>query len=242
MTKTINRRGVWILTAAFVLVTVAVLWILFCKVLVIRNVLVEGTSAATDEEIIRASAIDLGGSIRKVDEAKLRANLESSGKFALESVYVQYPNTVVLTVRDRTKDAMIMNGGKMLVLDSDGYVIEVHDTVPENSGVYVTGLNFTNYRIGTQIALSETQMLAFHNILEALRSQQAADLVSDVNMSDVNDLRITTRTGILVKLGDADNMETKILWMRSAVLDLESRQETKGTLDVSSATKADYMP
>lgn len=242
MAKTVNRRRVCLLAAVLALATALVFWVLFRQVLVVRNVLVEGTSAATDEEIIRASAIDLGGSIRKVDEAKLRANLESSGKFALESVYVQYPNTVVLTVRDRTKDAMIMNGGKMLVLDSDGYVIEVHDTVPENSGVYVTGLNFTNYRIGAQVALSQAQMQAFHNVLEALRSQQAAELVSDVNMSDVNDLRITTRTGILVKLGDADNMDTKILWMRSAVLDLESRQETKGTLDVSSGTKADYMP
>lgn len=242
MAKTVNRRRVCLLAAVLALATALVFWVLFRQVLVVRNVLVEGTSAATDEEIIRASAIDLGGSIRKVDEAKLRANLESGGKFALESVYVQYPNTVVLTVRDRTKDAMIMNGGKMLVLDSDGYVIEVHDTVPENSGVYVTGLNFTNYRIGAQVALSQAQMQAFHNVLEALRSQQAAELVSDVNMSDVNDLRITTRTGILVKLGDADNMDTKILWMRSAVLDLESRQETKGTLDVSSGTKADYMP
>jgi hypothetical protein len=33
-----------------------------------------------------------------------------------------------------------------------------------------------------------------------------------------------------------------MLWMSSAVSDLESRGNTRGTLDVSGGDKADYMP
>ena len=50
------------------------------------------------------------------------------------------------------------------------------------------------------------------------------------------------RSGVIVKLGDTDNMDEKIRWLRSAVSDLETRGETRGTLDVSSGTRADYRP
>ena len=61
-------------------------------------------------------------------------------------------------------------------------------------------------------------------------------------MSDTADLRIVTRTGMTVRLGNFDNMDNKIAWMAGALADLENRGETGGQLDVSSGTKADYMP
>ena len=55
-------------------------------------------------------------------------------------------------------------------------------------------------------------------------------------------LSSVTRSGVVVKLGDMGNMDEKIRWLRSAVSDLETRGETRGTLDVSSGTRADYRP
>ena len=53
-------------------------------------------------------------------------------------------------------------------------------------------------------------------------------------------LRIITRRGIEVRLGNSENMPDKIAWMKSAVADLENRGQNGGVLDVSSGTKADY--
>ena len=78
--------------------------------------------------------------------------------------------------------------------------------------------------------------------VDAIRNQGAAIYVSELNVDDPLNLWITTRTGIRVELGDAQNMDGKILWLRSAVADLENRGEVKGTLDVSSGTKADFQP
>ena len=61
-------------------------------------------------------------------------------------------------------------------------------------------------------------------------------------MEDVRTLRIVTRTGITVTLGDTQNMENKIVWMAGALSDLESRGEISGNLDVSSGNKADFLP
>lgn len=223
------------------LLTIAAV-LLWRDVFVVRKVIIEGTLSVPDEEIIRTAQIDVGGSIRAVEQEKLKLNLESSGRFALEGVEVRYPSTLILHVRERTRDAMVLNGGKILVLDSDGYVIEACGAMPENSGVYVTGLEGTSYRVGSRISAPEEKLAAMKATVDAIRNQGAAIYVSELNVDDPLNLWITTRTGIRVELGDAQNMDGKILWLRSAVADLESRGEVKGTLDVSSGTKADYQP
>lgn len=232
-----------ILTAVAVIAVLAVVGVLLYNwVFVVRNVVIEGMVTVADEEIIRAAHIDMGGSIRSVDPEALKRNLESGGRLALDGVKVKYPNTVILSVRERTRDAMVLNGGRMLILDSDGYVIEVLASVPENAPVYVTGLDGTAYRVGGRITAPEEQLEAMKIVLDALRSQYAAEYVSELNVSDSMALWATSRTGIRVELGDSSEMDSKVLWLRSVVADLESKGETKGTLDVSSGSKADYRP
>lgn len=235
-----SRLSLWIAAALIVLTIVGVL--VWKNVFVVRSVLIQGAVSVADDEIIRASKIGMGGSIRNVNEETLRQNLQSTGKLALEAVDVEYPSTVIFTVRERTRDAMVLHGGRILVLDSDGYVVEVCDSIPENSGVYVTGLEATSYRLGNRINAPEEQLEAMKTVLEALASQGATKYVSELNLSSTLKLWITSRTGIRVELGDVTEMEAKALWLRSAVADLESRGETKGTLDVSGGNKADYKP
>ena len=79
-------------------------------------------------------------------------------------------------------------------------------------------------------------------VLEMLHEKNATGYVSELNVDYPSDIQIVTRTGMTVLLGDAKNMERKIIWMTGTLQDLERRGETLGRLDVSSGTKADYLP
>lgn len=239
--RRISKRAIALILALLVLLAIAA-GLLWLKLFVVRNVVIEGAADISQEEIIRATKIVFGGSIAKVDAEKLRANLESTGVYALDDVTVRYPNTVVLSVRQRTRDATVLNGGQYLVMDSDGYIIETSATLPEDGGVYVYGLGATAYRVGGRITAPEGRLLAMKRVLDALREQNAMEYVSDLDLSDTAQLWMTTRTGLRVNLGSAENLNEKILWMRAAVSDLEARGEIRGTLDVSSGERADYMP
>lgn len=239
--RRISKRTIALILALLVLLAIAA-GLLWLKLFVVRNVVIEGAAEISQEEIIRATKIVFGGSIAKVDAEKLRANLESTGVYALDDVTVRYPNTVVLSVRQRTRDATVLNGGQYLVMDSDGYVIETSATLPEDGGVYVYGLGATTYRVGGRITAPEDRLLAMKRALDALREQNAMEYISDLDLSDTAQLWMTTRTGLRVNLGGTENMYDKILWMRAAVSDLEARGEIRGTLDVSSGERADYMP
>ena len=238
--RRISKRTIALILALLVLLAIAA-GLLWLKLFVVRNVVIEGATDISQEEIIRATKIVFGGSIAKVDAENLRANLESTGVYSLDDVTVRYPNTVVLSVRQRTRDATVLNGGQYLVMDSDGYVIETSATLPEDGGVYVYGLGATAYRVGGRITAPEDRLLAMKRALDALREQNAMEYISDLDLSDTAQLWMTTRTGLRVNLGGTENMYDKILWMRAAVSDLEARGEIRGTLDVSSGERADYM-
>lgn len=227
--------------AAIALIVMGLIaWLLLERVFVVRNVVIEGNVSASNEEIIRQAQLNFGGSILDVDEAQVRSSLEGSGKYALDGLSVRYPQTVALSVRERTRDGMVQVGGRILVVDADGYVVEVVDNVPENSGLYVRGLDCTSYNLGRRVTAPEAQLSVMKAVLTAVRAQNAGTYLSEVNVADPLKLWMVSRTGLRVELGNAEKMDDKILWACSAIADLEARGETRGTLDVTSGAMADF--
>lgn len=235
-----KKAGIILLAALIALG--ATVWLLYRGVFVTRNVVIEGRISGGSDEIIRAAALDMGGSIFAVDEDVIRSHLESSGRYALDGVEIRYPGTVALSVRERTRDAMVSVGGRILMLDSDGYVVEICTSVPENAGIYVQGLGCTSNELGRRVGASQERLDAMKTVLEAIRQQNAGSYFSELNVSDPLKLWMVSRTGLRVELGDGQNMSDKLLWACSAVADLEMRGETRGTLDVSSGNMADFRP
>jgi cell division protein FtsQ len=225
-----------------VILAICVWLILKNYVFVIRNVEVHGTTNVSETEVVRLSNLRLGTPLRSIDEKALALELQSDGRLALIGVETRYPSTVILTVRERTKDALIVQSGRVLLLDSDAYVVEILNRLPEQSLPYVSGLRAANFQLGRRLDVPEDRIAAMKVVIEALKTCGATGLVSELDVENPRELRITTRTGMTVLLGNTDNMIDKIIWMNGAVRDLESRGQTNGTLDVASGTKADYLP
>ena len=238
-----RRRGgnsrLWI---ALLPVAALILWLVLSNhVFVVRNVEVAGAGSVSVQDVVRLSGIRLGGRLKAIDRSKVQTSVESTGRLAFVDVKAKYPTTVVLTVRERSQDALILQAGKVLVLDSDGYVVSVSDRLPETSMPYVTGLRPSYYQLGHRLDVRDGQLQAMKSVLEALKAQGATGYVSELSLEYVKDIRIVTRTGMTVLLGDAENMNNKVVWMAGALRDLESRGETLGRLDVSSGSKADFL-
>ena len=219
------------------------LWILLSNVvLVVREVRVVGAGELSDSEVVRLSGIHLGTRMSALDEERIHLDVESDGRLAFVSLEKKLPSQVVLTVRPRSMDALILQAGKILVLDSDAFVVQVPEQLPDAPVLYVTGIKAAYYTLGRQLDLADGRCAAMKAVIEALKARGATGYVSELSVADINDLRIISRTGITVTLGNSENMEAKIAWMAGALSDLEARGQTAGRLDVSSATKADFMP
>ena len=234
-----KRSRLWLIAIPIAALT---LWLVLTHyVFLVRNVEVVGVSEVPAADVVRLSGIPLGGRLNAVDEATLRTRLESTGRLAFVSLEKRYPNTVVLNVRERSRDALILQAGKLVVLDSDGYVVSAGDTAPEDGMPYVLGLKASTYRLGWRLDAPETRLAAMKAVLEALKAHGATAYISEINLEHLNDIELIARKGTVISLGDAENMNNKVIWMVGALQDLESRGETLGVLDVSSGSKADFL-
>lgn len=226
------------------LVPAAVLlgWLLLTHyVFLVRNVEIVGAGDIAAADVVRLSGIPLGGRLNGVNETDVRNRVESTGQLAFVSLQRRYPTTLVLTVRPRSRDVITLQAGNLLVLDSDGYVVSAGETAPEDGMPYVMGLRSATYRLGRQIDAPESRLRAMKAVVEALKAHDAVGYVSEINLEHLSDIELISRKGIVVSLGDADNMNNKVIWMVGALRDLESRGETLGRLDVSSGSKADFL-
>ena len=188
------------------------------------------------------SGIRTGARMWSVDAERVRAGVENDGRLAFVSLERKLPGRLLLTVRQRTMDALTMQAGKVLALDIDGYVIAALDRLPEGDLPYVSGLKPSKYTIGRQLDTLDGRVAAMTQILRALRASGGTGYTAEIDLARLTDLRIITRKGLTVLLGDVEDMPRKIAWMTGAVADLEARGESGGQLDVSSASKADYRP
>lgn len=236
-----GRRGkrIWVCIFVLILLALLALWLLR-SVFVVRSVEVTGDAQVSSDEIVRAARVRFGSSMLLVDEEELRREMNATGAYRLDRVEKQYPSTLVLEVHARSRAAMLLHMGKIRILDETGCLMESVNDVPDTDLVYVSGMRVTSLEIGEPMRAAEGQAQAYCAAMCALLNQGASLYVSELDVSDVENLRIITRTGIRVELGDAENMENKIAWMKGAVADLERRGESGGTLDVRSGSKADY--
>lgn len=217
------------------------LWLIGVNyVFVIRDVQATGSTSVPDAQVVHLAEVQLGARMGRLNVERIRQNVESDGRLALVSVTRRYPSTVLITVRDRTSDALILQAGKIVVLDSDGYVVSVSDRLPQKSVPYVTGLRPSTFQLGRQLDVADGRLKAMKAVLEALKELRATDKVAELSLESTRDLRIITRSGVTVLLGSAENMHNKIVWMTGTLADIEARGEARGQLDVSSGNKADF--
>ena len=240
-----KRKSPLLPLIAVAVVLAGALWLLLANaVFVVRDIQVVGAGPVPEGDVRRLSGIRMGTRLASVNAGQVHLDVESDGRVAFVGLEKRLPNRVVLTVRPRSLDALVLlaGAGRVLVLDSDGYVAQVTERLPDAVIPYVTGLRTQSYMLGRQLDTADGRCASMKAVVEALKANGATAYASELNVTDSADLRIITRKGTTVLLGDAGDMARKIAWMAGALADLEARGENGGTLDVSSGTKADYRP
>lgn len=219
--------------AAFI-AAAALVYFAFADVFVLKTVEISG---GNEREIIRASGLEYGASIFSVNAEDVRAGVNALGVYAFESVEIRYPGRVEIAVRERKPYAMMLHEERIAVLDENGVLIELLDEVPGRDLIYLSGLEIEGVVPGQAIESDVCRA-----VLSAVKESAAEGYVSELDLSDLKNLRIISRHGSLILLGDDENMNEKLAWMKAALQDLELRGESGGALDVAGGRRAYYIP
>ncbi len=222
-----------VVIAVLIIAGVAYFGYVFFKV---ENVKVEGFGKFTEVYITGLADIDPDTHMLSLDEEKVKTNIEEAEPYLeVVSVTKQLPQTVVIKVVERQPKVYIEHAGQYLLSDKDGNVLEIFSTLPEGKAYpVVSGFTIGGAALGKPITTEDTfKITVMGEIVSALESKKAAQSIVTIDLSDVNNIRMATDTGLNIKFGQADKVADKVKWIDKMLPQLSKDGRKTGMLDVS---------
>ena len=214
-------------------------------VFVVKEIQVVGNVSIARDQIVSLSGIGMGESIFKLSEADVREAFSHHGTLSFEGMDIERPSRVRIYVRERTARAVTNYAGLSTLIDEHGYTIWQSREVPEEQAQslpVVTGLDLAACEVGRR-AVSNVpyQVDVMSEMLTNIYAQQLSTIISELNVADLDNLYIMTRPGMMVKFGDVQHVQDKLLWMQNVLAHLTAEGTVTGILDVSGGNDAVYQ-
>jgi hypothetical protein len=207
----------------------------------IRTIEVTGNKNKKADYVIQLSGIEKGMNVFKIDDGILKETLEKDPYIAFIEAKRVYPDKIVLKIKERTPAALILNEDNTLLLDSEGYVLKIEKNNENDNYPAVSGLNVSNFSLGKQVGFAdEAQYKAMKTIIGGIYTEGINALIAEINLFNINDIKMITRKGIQIKFGSYETTEKKILWIKKVLAYFDEKGIDKGTVDVSTGEFASY--
>ena len=207
----------------------------------LTQVVVYGGAGYTDAEIASMAGLRIGMPMSAVSLDSVRSAFSVNSAVRLESAAFNGEQGVELTVSRRSAKAAVNSAGIVLVIDEDGVILDRMNAMPEGGLVLIRGMDVTISPSGKRVEPTKPwQQSAMLDLLTALEEGGVIGSVEEMNLLDRFNIYLFTRSGIQVIIGEATEVDIKVLWMKTVLEDLQKKGVTSGLIDVSTGKNAIY--
>ena len=210
----------------------------------IRHVRIIGSRTIATETIAEQAGLKKDMGYFSVNVNAIREAVERNPYLQFKEMRKQFPDTLVLIVKERAPCANIQGGGALYLVDEDGYVLQAFNevTAPNNLPT-VTGLQVSEAKIGRQIVSNNPDKLeSYRLIMEELLYQGVVVDFIEISLTDLNHIYLRHRNGYMAELGTTKELMAKIGTLRAVVDALTQEGWVNGYIDVSIPGEAIYSP
>ena len=197
------------------------------------------------------SALFAGGSPTRIAALRI-ANVEDAILEAfpyIKSARARFapPRDVDIEVEERSKSVVVPYLGSGLLVDEEGFVVDVVKDVQSTELPVVSGLDFDQYRLGKRLDVHNTDGAeAMIAIVGALRQsdrdgEELSWEIQTIDVSDRKNVLIRLKSGLVVNLGSNED----IYYCISATKEIVFRglaRGAKGLVDFSRGPRPIYIP
>ena len=158
---------------------------------------VSGALTVGADEVRARALIDNGTPLARVDLDAAEARVRSLAIVKEVDVSRQWPDTVLIEIRERVAIAVVEIGGRLRGMDADGVVFRDYNRAP-------SGLPRVQTDIGTSAQALREAALVISALPESLTL-----IVDYVQVATVDEISLFLKDGRQVVWGSADDSETK---------------------------------
>lgn len=220
-----------LLAVAVMCVGVVLVFSLFFK---INTITVSGDRVYSDKMVIENSEIVTGKNLFRVNEKQVSERLSQELPYIKEiTIERKLPDTLIINVTATREAAAVTTAKGFVLLDETGKVLDKNASILKENVAVVKGVKLSEYEEGARASFTnEKKTEALLELLEAIR-KSGLELLTEINLKNINDIKIKYDDRITFEVGSLANIETKLA---RGVAALEKENEinsySKGTLDL----------
>lgn len=154
-----------------------------CNFFQITSVIIEGNRMTGKEEITDLSRIDIHSNLLAIDTGQVRSLLEKHPWIAAAEVARDWPNRLLIQIREKQPAALLNREAEQLYLDSKGRAIAAVTPSHELDFPVITGLE----KAALGDAPSESRLQSLHDVFEFLRlANRNNPILPEQNISEIH--------------------------------------------------------
>ena len=157
-----------------------------------------------------------------------------------KSVKVRFviPSTVSIEVKEREAAAILNLTGTSLLIDREGYLLEINPDIKERVLPVIKGIKIDAYKPGKKINIREDALLSAFKVFDTigeLDNESTDKLLPSVDYVDVGDMykiSLSLQSRVLVNLGELEDLHYKINAVQT-IFTKNIKKNERGKLDFS---------
>ena len=213
----------------------------------VDQVLVEGQSQYTQEEIVAASGVQRGDNLFLINKMQLVDRVLSQLPYVDELVIRRrLPDTLVLTVTECVPVAVIEAEGAYWLMDAKGKLLEQGDVSLAGNQALILGLTPLAPKVGMGLAAQEEQKLSsLQALLSALNREQMMGSVKDfIDLTADNEIRFSYGANLTVVFPMlTEEFDKYVYRLKLTLWEMDDRGTARtGTLDLTYENEAHLFP
>lgn len=200
----------------------------------INTITISGDKVYSDKTVTKKSGIVIGENLFKVNEEKLSEKLSKDLPY-IKSVTVErkLPDTVIINVEAAKEIAAVTTKKGFVLLDETGKVLDKDASILKENVAVINNIKLKEYIEGEKVVLTdEKKTEALLKLFEAIKNADMP-LLTEIDLKNINDIKIKYDDRITFAVGSLTNIETKLArGMAALEKENEINAYSEGTLDL----------
>lgn len=211
------RKTAMKITFILLLIIIVSIILASSEIFSIKEISVLGTDKLSENEIISFSKITIGENMFKLNFSKIKSSI-------LENPYVDevklkrvFPNKVEINVKERKVKYMIQLAESYIYIDGQGHILEISKEKQEVPILLGIQTDLSNINAGSRLEEQDLIKLDTVNKIEVTaKNYDILNLITKIDITDKSEyILYLERQGKVAYIGDATDLNTKILWVKT---------------------------
>lgn len=220
-----------------ILVALIICFFLVSPIFAIENIEVNGNKTVTSNYIISATDTLYGENILKMNKFNIIDKINALPSIEETDIKRKWPNTIVITVKEKEATAEVDFYGSKLLLSENGDVISVITDNLVTGLPVLEGITIKDVVTGEKVKCKEEEKLKKY--LEVLKKLKENGMLNDViKLSEKEGFLVHFDVGHVAFLGDTDNLPRKLEWLKG----IWEKEENPAYIDLHNLDKVITKP